>query len=134
MTVVIDHPLTDKPPAPSYCMPPAERMALQIILQERMKEISRQPAHESFGRFLHRINNLRVGRLSPSAIKSFMMRDNTRLSTLDKLANAFQIEGGHEALIEMCRERAYKEGFYQNPQHKGRQANKEQLQLFEEES
>ena len=137
MTLTIDHPKPKKAEAPTYCMPPAERMALQMILRERMTEMGRTGRKESFGRFLGRINNLRVGRLSPSAIKSFMMRDNTRLSTLDRLADAFEIEGGHEALIELARERAYDEGFYKNPQHQTRTQKyraMQQLALFGEES
>lgn len=139
MTITIDHPKPEPvPEAPSYCMPIAERVALAAILQEQLREFGKSGRKESFGRFLDRINRKRHGRISPSAIKTFMMRDKTRLSTLDRLAAAFEIEGGHEALIDMARERAFEMGLYQNPQHinrsRGSKKTHQQLSLLEEEA
>jgi hypothetical protein len=136
---IIDHPVPEaKPKAPSIVLTGADRIGLARVLHKQMTYLGQTGRKESWGRFLGRLERRRIKSklISPQTARVFMLRDSTRLVTLDRVAKAFELEGGHKELIELARHEAYNMGLYKNPQHVHRHSARQhnlQLSLFNNE-
>ena len=134
---IIDYPEAQKADGPpTIVLGPHDRAGLAMVLRKDLIKKGQTGRKETKARFLERLERRRrKSRLvSPDTVARFMLQDVTRTSTLDKLAEAFEIEGGHEELIELARQEAFKMGLYKNPQHLRKQTplKRDQMELFPE--
>ena len=115
MTLHIDHPkpLPKDPRDGSRQLSVQERHGLTLLLTKKRRALATGKGHMSWKRILDRGRTRH--RLSETTIRRYCGFDPVYETTLDKLADIFEIDGGWAGMLNEARQEAYEAGIFKNP-------------------